>query len=332
MSIVRPSEFELIARYFAPLAAPTAFGLLDDAAMVVVTPGHDLVVSKDMLVADRHFFRDDPAEAIAAKALRVNLSDLAAKGAKPLGFLLGLALPQDWKPEWLERFAAGLGKDAHHYHCPLLGGDTVRASGELMLSVTVLGEVPNGTMIRRTTAQAGDALYVTGTIGDAALGLQIRLHPTARWVKSLPELDRAFLLERYLLPRPRGELAEIIRLHASAAMDISDGFIGDLTKMLTAGSLELQIDAGLVPLSKAGRAALDLHVSNLATMLTGGDDYELLVAIPSANIIAFEAAVARTDTALTRLGVFAGSGSMGLVIHDESGHPLEFPQQSFSHF
>ena len=167
----RPGEDELIARFFAPLAGPAGLGLRDDAALLKPPPGDDLVLTTDALVAGVHFFADDPPGAIARKALRVNLSDLAAKGARPLGFLLSLALPRDWSEDWLTAFADGLGADASAYDCPLAGGDTVATPGPLTLSVTAFGAVRPGRMVLRSGVKPGDRLYVTGTVGDAAIGL-----------------------------------------------------------------------------------------------------------------------------------------------------------------
>ena len=171
----RPGEDDLIARYFAPLAGPAGLGLKDDVALLKPPAGRDLVVTTDALVAGVHFFADDPPDAIARKALRVNLSDLAAKGAEPIGFALNLALPDDWTAEWLAAFAAGLGDDAATYRCPLIGGDTVRTPGPLTLSITALGAVEPGRFAARGGVRPGDRIYVTGTIGDAALGLRLRL-------------------------------------------------------------------------------------------------------------------------------------------------------------
>jgi thiamine-monophosphate kinase len=165
-------EDRLIARYFAPLAThPGAFRLVDDAAAVAPPPGCDLVLKADAIVGGIHFFDDDPADAVAQKALRVNLSDLAAKGAKPLGFLLSIALPKGIPETWLAAFSEGLKRDMEQFNCPLFGGDTVRSPGGVMISVTVIGSVPTGTMVKRGGAKVGDRVVVTGTIGDAALGL-----------------------------------------------------------------------------------------------------------------------------------------------------------------
>src|SRR6201996_4060674 len=171
----RPGEDDLIARYFAPLAGPAGLGLKDDAALLTPPSDRDLVLTTDALVAGVHFPADDPPGTIARKALRVNLSDLAAKGARPLGFLLTLALPSDWRDEWLAAFAGGLCADVLAFKCPLIGGDTVATPGPLTLSVTAVGAVAQGRMPRRTGVRPGDRLYVTGTIGDAAIGLKMRL-------------------------------------------------------------------------------------------------------------------------------------------------------------
>src|SRR5208337_4788099 len=171
-------EDRFIARYFRPLAQhPGAFGLRDDAAVLTPPPGHDLVLKTDPIICGVHFFPDDPPDAVARKALRVNLSDLAAKGAKPAGFLLALALPQDVGPDWVEAFVVGLGSDAMQYGCPLLGGDTDRTPGPITVAITALGTLPHGSIVRRRGARVGDHIFLTGTIGDAALGLALRREP-----------------------------------------------------------------------------------------------------------------------------------------------------------
>ncbi len=271
---LRLSEDELIARFFAPIAGEAGLALKDDVAYFEPPPGRDLVITADALVAGVHFFADDPPDAIARKSLRVNLSDIAAKGATPLGFLLSLCLPPDWTPEWLERFASGLGEDAKAFACPLLGGDTVMTPGPLTLSITALGHVERGRMPVRTAARPGDRLYVSGTIGDAALGLQLRLGEAP----ALADTHRAALLDRYLLPRPRLALAPAMA-HAAAAMDISDGLIGDLAKMLRASGVGGVVDLRRMPLSNAARAYLAADPQAIEIAATGGDDYEVLAAV-----------------------------------------------------
>jgi len=323
------SEDDVIARYLAPLAThPGALGLLDDAAVISPEPGYDLVVTKDALVADVHFFAEDPPASIARKAVRVNLSDLAAKGAEPVGLLLALALPQGWTEDWLAAFAAGLGEDCARYRAPLLGGDTVRASGGLTICVTALGRVPGGTAPRRTGARPGDGLYVTGTIGDAALGLRLRLDTGLG--ERAREGDRDALLDRYLHPRPRLEAIEALRRHASAAMDVSDGLVGDLSKLLRASGVGASAEAKLVPLSPAARELIAAEPSLFETALTGGDDYEILATVPGSEAEGFEGALARVGLAVARIGeVVEGAG---LTIVGAEGAPLAFGRDAYSHF
>ena len=327
-----PSEDSLIARYFAPLAGPGGLGLRDDAAIATPRDGHDLVVTKDMLVAGVHFFADDPPDAIAGKALRVNLSDLAAKGATPLGFLLGLALPADWTEPWLAAFADGVGDDARTFGCPLLGGDTVAMPGPLTLSITAFGEVPAGRMVPRTGVRAGDHIYVTGTVGDAALGLHVRWdNPTDQaWITSLEPSHAAALLDRHLRPQPRLALREALLEHARAAMDVSDGFLGDLTKMLRLEDLGASVAARHLPLSAAVCAAVQLDGQLFEIALTGGDDYEIICAVAPEHAASFEAAAKRAGVAVTR--VATASVGKGVCVLDGSGTPLRFAHASFQHF
>ncbi|HET6377096.1 MAG TPA: thiamine-phosphate kinase [Methylocella sp.] len=329
----RPSEDELIAAYFAPLAGPGAFGLRDDAALLARAPGQDFVVTKDMLIGGVHFFPSDPPGAVARKALRVNLSDLAAKGAAPCGFLLGLGLPGDWTVAWLADFAEGLGADAGEYKCPLLGGDTVRSPGPLILSVTAFGTVPPSGMIARGTAAAGDRIYVTGTIGDAALGLQLRRAPEseAGWMRSLPPEDAAFLAERYLLPQPRLGLREALRAHAHAAMDISDGLAGDLAKMLSLAGLTAEVAAASVPLSMAAQKVLRGAPELAGMLLTHGDDYEILCAVPPSRCQAFEAAAAAAGIPVRPVAT-ALQGSAPPVFRGLDGRKLVLGRLAFQHF
>lgn len=329
----RPSEDELIRTYFAPLAGEGAFGLSDDAALIAGKPGRDLVVTADMLIAGVHFFVADPPGAIARKALRANLSDLAAKGAEPLGFLLTLALPNDWTEPWLAGFALGLGEDAAAYQCPLLGGDTVKSPGAVTISITAFGAVPAGSMVMRSGAEAGDRIYVSGTIGDAALGLRFRLRAAADspWIESLRPEETAFLAGRYLLPQPRLGLRAALRAHAHAAIDISDGFAGDLAKMLAQAGMTAEVHIGDVPLSQAARAALLACPAAVETVLTGGDDYELLCAVPPSRSAAFEAEAKAAGVLVAPVSA-AVRGDRPPVFRDDSGKPLNLPHPSFQHF
>jgi thiamine-monophosphate kinase len=296
----RPGEDTLIARFFAPIAGKGSLGLKDDAACLSPKPGHDLVLTTDALVETVHFLPGDSPGSVARKALGVNVSDLAAKGADPAGFLLSLALPEDWTEEWLADFAAGLGQASQDFSCPLLGGDTVKAKGALTLSVTAVGEVPAGRMVLRTTAQAGDVICVTGTIGDAALGLKLR--SSQEWAKPLSSEERAFLADRYLHPQPRHRLAPALRAHARAAMDVSDGLAGDLAKMMRASGVTAVIEADQVPLSSSVRKAVQAFPDLIDLALTGGDDYEILCTVPENHLDTFQKEADSVGISLSVIG------------------------------
>ena len=321
------TEDKLIARFFAPLAThPGALSLSDDAAVIKPPPGCELVLKADAIVGGVHFFNDDPAHAIASKALRVNLSDLAAKGATPLGFLVSLALPKDTSEAWLKSFADGLREDAAGYKCPLFGGDTVRTPGPVMVSVSMFGSVPDGMMVRRAGAKAGDKVFVTGTIGDAALGVKLRLG--AAW--PLSDAQREHLLSRYLLPRPRGALTEAVRHYASASMDISDGLVGDFTKLCRVSGVAADIDVARVPLSDAARAVLTAEPGARETALTGGDDYEILCTVQPAKVDRFRVATMAAKVAVTEIGTIGEGEAVRFL--GEDGNSLLFAQGAFSHF
>ncbi len=326
----RPSEDELIETFFAPLAGSGGLGLRDDAALLSPPAGQDLVLTTDILVAGVHFFPDDPPGLVARKALRVNLSDLAGKAAAPAGFLLGLALRDNWTTDWLAGFAEGLGQDSILYGCPLLGGDTSRTPGPLTIAITALGLVPAGGMVPRGGVAAGDLIYVSGTIGDAALGLVLR-RGGASWAGALSGAARAFLEERYLLPQPRLALGEALRRFAHAAMDVSDGLAGDLAKMLRLTGMTAEVAVADVPLSEAGRAALAREPELVETLLCGGDDYEILCAVPPDQAHSFEAAAAAVGVPVHVIGT-AVLGNEPPTFYDARGRSLAFTYLSFQHF
>ena len=276
-----------------------------------------------------HFLPGDPPDTIGRKALRMNLSDLAAKGAKPVGFLMSVALPAAIDEAWVAAFAAGLGEDATHYACPLLGGDTDHTPGPLSVSMTAFGALPHGAMVRRSTANVGETIVVSGTIGDAALGILLRRDASLAKSWRLPEALSAYLNDRYLLPQPRNALAAAVLQHASAAMDVSDGLAGDLAKLCRASGIAAEIDVARVPLSDAARAALAAEPALIETILTGGDDYEVVLTIAPNKLGAFRAAADKAGVAVTEIGrVMAGQGAR--FIRD--GKALSFARPSYSHF
>jgi thiamine-monophosphate kinase len=323
-------EDELIARYFKPLARhPGTFGFTDDASAITPPAGHDLVLKTDGLIEGVHYFADDPAADVARKALRVNLSDLASKGAMPLGFLLAIALSKGFAEDWLAAFARGLGEDADAYQCPLLGGDTDSTPGPTSISIAAFGVLPQGTMVRRAGAMAGDRVFVTGTIGDAALGLAVRQGAAGAW-----KLDGAMtdhLVSRYRLPQPRTALSAALREHASAAMDVSDGLAADLAKLCGASKVSADIEVAHVPLSPAARRALAADPALIEPILTGGEDYEILCAVPAARAADFTDAAAAAGIAVTDIGRCI-CGEAPPRFFDTQRHVLTFARPGYSHF
>jgi thiamine-monophosphate kinase len=320
------AEDSLIARYFRPLATdPGAFDLTDDAA--ILGPSADeLIVTTDAIVEGVHFLPDDPPDTIARKALRVNLSDLAAKGATPAGFVLTLALraPDD---AWLAPFARGLGEDAARFQCPLLGGDTVSTPGPLMISITAFGRVPVGRMVRRNGAKAGDRVAVSGTIGDAALGLELLQGCAA----VLGDDEREALIGRYHVPQPRVALAQAVRDHASAAMDVSDGLAGDLAKLCAASEVSAAIDAQSIPLSGPARTLLSSSAVGIESIVAGGDDYEILCTIPENRFEAFAKAAKLAGVPVTSIGTVIAGPSAPMFL-DGEGKAIPLKRLSYSHF
>ena len=331
-SDARSGEERLIARHFRPLAThPGALGLIDDAGVVSVPVGQDLVVKTDAIVGGVHFLPEDPPDTVARKALRVNLSDLAAKGATPLGFLLSIALPEEIDDRWLREFAAALGSDAERFGCPLLGGDTDRTPGPVTISISAFGTVPHGTMVLRSGARPGDRIVVTGTIGDAALGLALRRDPEAAGRWGLDPAMQEHLRRRYLVPEPRTAIAEALRRHARGAMDVSDGLVGDLGKMCRAAVVTATVEIPRVPLSEAVRRALAAEPGLLEPILTGGDDYEVLASVAAGELRPLAAEAAAAGIRTTEIGIFAaGDGTARFLASD--GREVRFARAAFSHF
>ncbi len=313
-------EFALIEKYFRPLAGPAGLALADDAAILPAIPGREWVVSVDAMIAGVHFLPDDPPDLIARKLLRVNLSDLAAMAATPFGYLLTLAAPKETPESWFKSFAAGLAEDQAQFSISLLGGDTTSISGPLALSLTIFGEVPAGKALRRVGAQPDDEVWVSGTIGDAALGLAVRRGELADPSKTL--------LGRYLLPEPRVALGAALAGIARAGMDVSDGLVQDLGHLCRAAGLGAVIEAEMVPLSHAAREAGPDH---LTRCLTGGDDYELVLAVPPERAARLQAAAAAASVAVTRIGHFHADPAR-VVVRDGTGAEMALKSGGWSHF
>ena len=309
-----PEEFRRIARHFRPLAAPEALDLLDDAALLTPPPGRDLVLTADAMVAGVHFLPDDPPDLVARKLLRVNLSDLAAKGATPLGYLTTVSAPHGTEDAWFAAFAAGLAEDQRQFGIALLGGDTTATPGPLTLSLTCLGHVAHGGMVRRVGARPGDGVWVTGTIGDAALGLRALQG-------DLPDPD-GHLADRYHLPQPR--LGLVRPDLVAACLDVSDGLIQDLGHLCRAAGIGAEIEAARLPLSDAARRA---GPDWLETCLTGGDDYELLMAVHPVAEPAIPSAL--PGIRLTRIGAFGGAT---IRVLDAAGIAMKLQRGGWSHF
>jgi thiamine-monophosphate kinase len=325
-----PGEFDIIARYFAPLAAgmPGALGLQDDACTLLPPAGHELVLTADALVAGIHFLPDDPADLVARKMLRVNLSDLAAKGATPIGYLMTTAFSPDIDENWVAAFARGLAADQAEFGLGLMGGDTVRTPGPLSLTLTAIGSVPAGRALRRNAARPGDIVLVSGTIGDGVLGLKVLRHG----FPGLPESDRVYLSGRYHLPQPRISLGRALlesgQVHAM--MDVSDGLVADLAHIAGASGVGAVLRAAEVPLSEPAAAILADATDLLSLLLTGGDDYELLLTTSPESVAALLNLAAALHVPLTAIGEIT-SGS-GVSVIDRDGEQIQLGNQGYKHF
>ena len=321
----RPSEFSIIKKYFAPFASQGAFEFRDDAAEIVPNEDMAFVITQDAIAEGIHFFSGDPAALIAKKALRVNLSDLAAKGATPKYISLALGLGRAWNEEWVADFANGLKDDCEAYGIQLTGGDTFSTGGGFVISITAIGEVPHGQYVSRLNAEAGDTIFITGCIGDAALGLLAH----ERQIVGLNDNDSAYLTNRYLLPQPRVEAAKIIQKFATASMDISDGLIGDLEKLCQASEVGAALEIHNVPFSQALQNAISLESNLLKTALTGGDDYEILFTVAQQKLTEFESLIKDFELQFTRIGTI--SSGQGVKVFDRDDQLIEFEKTSYDH-
>ncbi|MBR0649921.1 thiamine-phosphate kinase [Roseomonas terrae] len=319
-----PPEFALIARHFRPLAGHGALDLSDDAALLDVPPGRQLVLAADAMVEGVHYLPDDPPETIGRKLLRVNLSDLAAMGAAPLGYLMTTVLARGTPDDWIAGFAQGLAEDQRDFGLTVLGGDTAATPGPTCLSLTILGTVQPGAVLRRGGARPGDDVWVSGTIGDGALGLRVLRG-------ELPDDAAGHLAHRYRLPQPRLALGQGIARLARAGMDVSDGLVQDLGHLCRAAGCGAEIEAAAVPLSSAAQKLLGANLALLPTVLGGGDDYELLfAAAPEAQGPLREAA-SRADVPITRIGRMV-SGPPAVSVTGADGQAINLARGGWSHF
>jgi thiamine-monophosphate kinase len=328
----RAGEFEIIADIFAPLAKDTgALGLKDDAAILMVTEGHELVVTCDTLVEGVHFLSDDPADSIGHKALSVNLSDLTAKGGRGYAYTLSLTLPSDISTDWLEGFAAGLQRVQDETGISLIGGDTTASPGPLTITITALGLVSHQHAVMRLGAKPGDRLYVSGTIGDAYLGLQLLMEPAQAEPWELSEEDVTFLVERYRRPGPNNNLAVLVRNFAQAAIDVSDGLVGDVEKLCGVSHVGTKVESKRVPFSTAAKKVLERAPDLLPVLITAGDDYGIVVAVSKKSAPDFESEALAKEAAFTLIGEVTAA-EKGISVLDGEGHPLKLKQKGFKHF
>jgi thiamine-monophosphate kinase len=324
----RPGEFDLIKSLLAPLAKtfPGAMALTDDAAVFAPRAGHEVVVTKDAVVAGVHFLTTESPEAIAARALSVNLSDLAAMGATPTTYFMALMLPEELDADWLGRFTGQLAAQQEAYGIALAGGDTVSTPGPLAITITALGEVPAGTALIRGGACSGDDIYVSGCIGDATLGLALLKKDLA----IADENDRRALIARHRTPMPRLRLGQSLRGLASAAIDVSDGLVADLEHICTASGVGAEVRLASIPLSPPARRLLTDGPAWFDKMLSGGDDYELIFSAPPASAGDISNAAREADVAISRIGQITERRELRWI--DENGQPRIFASGGWKHF
>jgi len=334
MSTLRASspETEFIQRYLAPLAKDVAgaFELGDDAAALEIDDGHELVATVDAVAAGVHFFQDDAAADIAWKALAVNVSDLIAKGAEPIGYLMSLAFPEPPSDAWMTGFVSGLGAAQSVFKIGLAGGDTDVRPGALSITITALGQVPKSKMVRRSGGKAGDALFLTGTIGDSGVGLALRQEDALRHTWALNDTDANFLLNRYHRPKPRTRLLNVLRRHASASIDISDGLVKDASALARASDTGVHVDCARLPISGPTRQVVAAGGVAAKTLLTAGGDYEVLAAVPADQKSAFAEAAEAAGVVVTEIGSL--NNDQDVVFAGPDGQPITFEQTGYDHF
>jgi thiamine-monophosphate kinase len=318
-------EFERIADYFAPLAAgyPDAFGLTDDAALISPGAGWSLVVTTDTIVEGVHYIGDEPADMIARKLLRVSLSDLAGMGASPHAYTLNVALPREIPDQWLASFVSGLKRDQGEFDIHLIGGDSVSTTGPTVLSATLFGLVAEGRAVRRAGASVGDGIFVSGTIGDGALGLKVANGS----IELADEKAAREIAERYRVPQPRCSLGLRLAEVATAGADVSDGLLADIGHIAAASGVGAEIVLDRVPLSSSGRQILTLHPDLLHLVVTGGDDYE--VVFTSSQALVVSDISRQIGLPITQVGTIVGG--QGVKVLDSQGDTVPFDKLGYRH-
>ena len=327
-----PDEESIISDFFVPLARdwPGAYGLADDCATIAVAPGHELVIKTDPIRAGVHFFSDDSPADIAWKALAVNVSDLASKAARPVAYTLAISFPEQPSRSWLGDFTAGLSEAQEHFGCGLIGGDTDHATGPMSLAITVLGEVPIGKMVRRVTPSVGDRIFVSGTLGDAALGLRIRANMVDGKKPEQMTDHESLLVDRYLRPKPYLELRSALRAYATAAMDLSDGLGKDLGRMCRASGTGAAVYEPDIPLSDAFMAVAPESLEERRSLISSGDDYEVLCTVSADNVDNFVALAASGGVVVTEIGIVRTEP--GVTIIDKAGEAQDWAGRGYDHF
>jgi len=318
------NEFNLIKKYFSPLSSGVsgAFGLTDDASVLCPTAGKEIIITKDAITESVHFMPDANASEIAWKLLRVNLSDIAAMGGEAKYYLIAAMLPKSIKERWIREFATTLRKEQDLFGVSLIGGDTVVHNGPISLSLTMIGEVKKGKAVRRTMAKAGDLVFVSGTIGDAALGLAALKGK----LEFLSKKDRNSLINRYKKPEPRMDLGRKLPFLASAAIDISDGLLADAGHM----SVGMVLEQNKIPLSPAAAKAVSVDKNLFNTICSGGDDYEILFTVSPEKEKEVNMLSIGLPLRLTKIGVVNNPSKIRII--DEKGKEIKFSKTGYQHF
>ncbi len=330
----RPGEFEWIARYLAPLTADGAFGLQDDAALLAFAKDKDLVITQDAIIETVHFFANETPDVVARKALRVNASDLIAKGAKPISYSMAVGIPESWSEASMSLFATGLARDQKELSVTLSGGDTFVSPNLLSVSVTMIGEIEPGQYVSRLGARAGDLICATGSVGDAAIGLWIKLGGDV----DVPNVDSQWLIGRHQIPRPPINFQSVVREFATASMDISDGLLGDLAKLCQASDVSAIVQRDQVPISLAVRELLDRHADNETIweeiwnrIVSGGDDYQVLFTIAPEDWSACQSAAGNRGHVVSVIGKVTDDNAHSVSLM-HNGVQVSVEHMSYRHF